>query len=58
MRHDDAEKEWGSLGAQFLVPSAISYEPKINIRAVQGERTRAGVRQDNGTANGGADTVG
>ena len=58
VRHDDAAKEWGSLGSQFLVPSAIRYKSRINSRAVQGERTGAGVRQDNGTANGGADIVG
>ena len=38
-RHDDAAKEWGALGARALVPSAITYEPKINSRTVQGERT-------------------
>ena len=35
-RHDDTAKEWGSLGARDLVPSAITYEPKINSRTVQG----------------------
>ena len=47
-RHDDAEKELGALGSWALVPSAITYEPKINSRTVQGERTRAGARQDSG----------
>ena len=41
-RHDDAAKEWGALGSLALVPSAISYEPKINSRTVQGKRTGAG----------------
>ena len=38
-RNDEAVKEWGALGARDLVPSAITYEPKINSRTVQGERT-------------------
>ena len=38
-RNDDAAKEWGDLGAQSLVPSAIIYKPKINSRTVQGEGT-------------------
>ena len=33
-RHDDAAKEWGTLGALALVPSAITYKPKINSRTV------------------------
>ena len=41
-RHDDATKEWGALGSQDLAPSAITYEPKINSRTVQWERTGAG----------------
>ena len=57
-RHDDAAKEWGALGARALVPSAITYEPKINSRTVQGERTGARVRQEGGSANGGAKAVG
>ena len=40
--NDDAAKEWGALGSQALVPSAITYEPKTNSRTVKGERT--GVR--------------
>ena len=36
-RHDDAAKEWGALEARALVPSAITYEPKINSRTVHGE---------------------
>ena len=51
-------KEWGNLGARALAPSAITYEPKINSRTVQGERTGARLRQEGGTSNGGADTVG
>ena len=41
-RHDDSAKEWGALGARALVPSDITYKPKINSRTVQGERTGAG----------------
>ena len=36
MRHDAAAKELGTLGPRALVPSAITYEPKINSRTVQG----------------------
>ena len=57
-QHDDAAKEWGALGARALVPSAITYEPKINSRIVQGERTGAGAQQEEGAAEGGIDTVG
>ena len=58
MRHDAAAKDWGALGSRALVPSAITYEPKINSRTVQGERTGAGARQESGADGGGADTVG
>ena len=51
--HYDAAKEWGSLEARALVPSAISYEPKINSRTVQGERNEDRARQDDGTSEGG-----
>ena len=47
-QHDDAAKELGALGSRALVPSAVTYEPKINSRKVQGERTRAGARQEGG----------
>ena len=57
-RHDDAAKEWGALGARALVPSTITYEPKINSRTVQEERTGARARQEGGEADGGTDTVG
>ena len=57
VRHDDAEKEWGALGARALVRSAIIYEPKIKSRTVQGERTGSGALQEGVTAKGGADTV-
>ena len=30
-RHNDAAKEWGSLRARALVPSAITYEPKSTV---------------------------
>ena len=56
--HDDDSREWGALGSWALVPSAITYKPKINSRTVQGERTGSGVQQDGGTANGVADIVG
>ena len=45
-RHDVDAKEWGALGSRALVPSAISYEPKINSRTVQGERTGDGAWQE------------
>ena len=57
-QHDDAAKEWGALGARALIPSAISYKPKINSRKVQGEKTGEGARQEVGGSDGGADTVG
>ena len=57
-RHDNAAKEWVTLGARDLFPSAITYEPKINSRIVQGERTRAGALQEGETYDDGADTVG
>ena len=56
-RYNDAAKEWVALGAWALVPSAITYEPKINSRTVQGERTRDGERHDGGEADGGTETI-
>ena len=56
-RHDDAAKEWGALGSRALAPSAIIYEPKINSRTVQGEKTGAGARQEIGEVDGGTETV-
>ena len=56
-RHDNAAKEWGAFGARALVPSTITYRPKINSRTVQGERTGAGARQEGGEADGGTETV-
>ena len=44
--------------ARALVPSAITYEPKINSRTVQGERTGAGAQQEGGGSDGGTGTVG
>ena len=58
MRHDDTAKEWGALGAWSLIPRAITYEPKINSRTVQGDRTGSRERQEGGISDGGADTVG
>ena len=52
-RHDDAAKEWGALGARALVPSAITYEPKINSRTVQGGRTGARSQEEGGESDGG-----
>ena len=40
--HDDAAKYWVTLGAQALVPSAITYQPKINSRILQ----RGGGREE------------
>ena len=57
-RHDDDTKEWRALGARDLVPSTITYEPKINSRTVQAERTGAGVQQEGGESDGSTDTVG
>ena len=57
-RHDDTAKEWGALGYRYLVPSAITYKPKINSRTVQGGSTRAGERQYSGAADVGADILG
>ena len=42
VRHDDAAKECDAFGVRALAPSAITYEPKINSRTVQGKRTGAG----------------
>ena len=57
-RHDDATKEWGPLRDRAIIPSAITYEPKINSRTVHGERTKSGEQQNGGAADGGANTVG
>ena len=57
-RNNDDAKEWGALGAWALIPSAISYEPKINSRTVQGERTGAGAHQEGVAAKGGAVIIG
>ena len=56
-RHDGAAKEWGALEARALVPSTITYEPKINSRTVQGERNGSGARQEGGEADGGTDRL-
>ena len=57
-RYDDAAKEWVALGAWDPVPSAITCKPKINSRAVQGERTGAGAWQEGREVYGGTETVG
>ena len=43
-RHNDAAKEWGALSAWSINLNAISYEPKMNISTVNGERNRDGAR--------------
>ena len=53
VQNDEAAKEWGALGSRALIPSAITYKPKINSRTVQGERTGAGAWKDDGSAEGG-----
>ena len=35
-RHENAAKEWGTLGSRTLTPSPISCEPQINSSNVQG----------------------
>ena len=57
-RHDDATKEWGPLRDRALIPSAITYEPKINSRTVHGGRTESGEQHNGGAADGVANTVG
>ena len=57
-RCGDSTKEWGALGSRALIPSAISYEPKIYSRTVQGGRTGARARQEGGTAEDGVVIVG
>ena len=57
-RHNDTAKEWSTLGGRSLIPSSISYEPKIVSRKVQGERTGSGARQEIATSEGGAVLVG
>ena len=56
--HDNAVKEWGALGDRALTPSAISYEPQINSRIVQGEMTGSGARRERETSKGSTDIVG
>ena len=56
-QHNNDAKEWGALGARVLVPSDLTYEPKINSSTVQRERTGAGARQDEEEADGGTKTV-
>ena len=57
MSQNDTAKEWEALGARDLVPSAITYKPKINNMTVQEERAEAGAPKESGTSNGGADIV-
>ena len=40
--HNDAAKEWGAIESRALVPSAITYKPKINIKTVQGRGENRG----------------
>ena len=46
------------LDPRALVPSAITYKPKINIMTVQGERTGSRARQEGRKADGSTETVG
>ena len=55
--HDDSTKELGDFGSRALVPSAITYEPKINSRTVQGKSVGDGVRQEGGESDSGTETV-
>ena len=57
-RHENAAKECGDLGTRSLVPSALTYESKINSRTVQGERTGTGAHKEGGESDCGTDTVG
>ena len=58
LQNDGAEKEWGSLGAWTLIPSAITYELKINSKTVKVEMNRVGARQESGIADDGAYIIG
>ena len=58
MRHNDTTKEWGTLRARTLIPSAITYESKNNSRTVQGERSGAGAQQEGKEPYGGMDIIG
>ena len=51
-RHDDAEKEWGALGSRSLVPSNITYKPKIKSRQYRGRGpgTECGRKEEKPTA--------
>ena len=52
-QNTDAAKEWGALLSRAINYSAISYEPKINSRTVQGERNGDGERVEMGEQEGG-----
>ena len=54
---NDDTKEWGDLIAWALDPISITYEPKINSRTVQGEKTGAGAQHEGGEDDGSTDTV-
>ena len=43
-----ADKECGALKTHALKPSCISYKPKINSRAIQGDRSGVEVRRATG----------
>ena len=51
-KHNNADKEWGTLLDRAINSSSISYKPKINSRPVQGERNGAGVRVATGEHKG------
>ena len=56
-QHDDAAKEWGALGPRDLIPSSITYEPKIKSVTVQGERNRSAAQQEGRTAKGSTENL-
>ena len=49
-QHDNSENNGGNLGSRALTPTDISYEPQINSRTVQEERTVAGALRKGETA--------
>ena len=51
-RNNYAAKEWVALSARALNPTAISYEPKINSRTLQGQRNGSIARVATGEQEG------
>ena len=52
------QRSGAPLKAQALIPSGITYKPKISSIILQRESNGAGARQEGGVSNGGTDTVG